>query len=136
MFKSELHVARDMSKRHCWVLLAPLVWDDGEQVHTVPVGFEFDFASIPQAAQVKLPKNGMFYDRASCLHDWFYATHLVDRKTADKLFYTAMLVDGTPKFRAWVMYQAVRFGGSAPWKAVSAETISFNRNLATRNDAG
>ena len=129
MFKSNLHVARDMTTRHVWVVTKPLVWEDGRFYVTVPVGFEFDFASIPKFAQAWLPKAGMLYDRASCLHDYLYVTELFSRKECDKLFYKAMLSDGVPKSRAWIMYQAVRLGGRIPWRQHTLSTINEARQL-------
>lgn len=111
MFQSELVVKRDISKTNAWELVEPLVWDNNDYKVTVPKGFVFDFASVPWLFQKVFPKSGRLYDRASCLHDYVYATKLFDRKTCDKLFYLAMLYDGVAKWRAWLMYIAVRLGG-------------------------
>lgn len=121
MFLSDLHIARDITKRHHWGLTKPLVWDDGETHITVPAGFEFDFASVPWFFQWWLPKAGMRYDRASCAHDYLYLTQPCTRLEADQLFYTAMLSDGVPKARAWVMYRAVRLGGWRYWNKRAKE---------------
>lgn len=115
MFQSDIHIARDMTKRHHWTLTKPLVWDDGETHITVPEGFEFDFASVPWFLQWWLPKVGMRYDRASCLHDYLYETQPCTRLEADTLFYKAMLSDRVPKARARIMYRAVRAGGWRYW---------------------
>ena len=129
MFITELVVARDMHERNLWVVKSPLVWDDGTNFITVPVGFKFDFCSVPTLLQGFIPRSGMFYDRATCLHDWLYGTWITDRKEADRLFYEAMLDDHVPKSRAWIMYRAVRaFGGSA-WRGRTIESVQENRIL-------
>jgi len=117
MFKSQLHVARDITARHKWIVTKPLVWDDSEHLITVPIGFEFDFASVPWLFQRLIPKSGGLYDRASCLHDYLYVSHITTRKQADDLFLKAMLSDGVKKWRAYSMYWAVRVGGSSAWKS-------------------
>lgn len=82
----------------------------------VNVGYEFDFASIPQYLWhiVGSPATGK-HRRASVIHD-----KLIDRNKTlgkeeklsrlqiDKVFYEAMIVDGVNWFKAKVLYAGVR----------------------------
>lgn len=116
MFVSDLVVRRIIGTKNTWQLKQPLIYKSkicGEV--KVPKNFIFDFASVPQIFWNILPPEGVEYDRAAVLHDWCYATRLCnDRKKCDDLFLEAMLDDGVPKWKAKLMYWAVRlFGGKA-----------------------
>jgi len=105
----------------------------------VPVGFEYDGASIPKRlrltwpawlirclpnwlrwlGRIGIPVWVLFppvgdYDRAAIIHDWCYSvTGDTPRCIADAIFYDAMLEEGV-KWRRPVMFYAVRwFGGWA-----------------------
>ena len=96
----------------------PLIYE-GSLKFIVPVGFIFDGASVPKFLTNILPRSGARYDRAVCLHDWLYASHLADRKTADDLFLEAMRSDGVGKIKSWVMYRAVRVFGHKAYQKIS-----------------
>ncbi len=53
--------------------------------------------------------------KAAVLHDWLYHTKQVSRATADLIFHEAMIVGGTPGWKAWLMYKGVRIGGYLSW---------------------
>lgn len=84
-----------------------------DYVH-VPAGFVTDFASVPFVFWAILPRWGR-YGKAAILHDWLYHYHIRTRKEADCIFYEAMLVNGTKKWKAKVMYWAVRIAGWLSW---------------------
>ena len=115
-FKTDLITKRDMSKDFCWILQEPLVYENDKYIITVKAGFDFDFASIPKLFTNILPKNGQEYDRAACLHDALYASRWLPKAECDRLFYEAMLSDGVSKYRAWSMYQAVKWFGHSAYK--------------------
>jgi len=93
-------------------LLSPLHYISrivGTQYITVPDGFVTDFASIPRIARFLITGHG--HDRwAAVVHDYLYSIGF-DRKTADAIFYEALLVSGVNKIKARAMYRAVRTGG-------------------------
>ncbi len=60
--------------------------------------------------------------KAAVLHDYLYKNHLVSRRMADLIFYEAMLVGGTLKWKAKVMYYAVRSWGWLAWKGNTNHT--------------
>jgi len=88
----------------------------GSITFRVPAGYEFDGASIPPFAWpvIGSPFHPEFM-RAAVAHDWLYATHLTDRKTADGVFKAILLEDGTGEARAGLMYSAVRMAGKFSW---------------------
>lgn len=154
MFKTDLVVRRIIGVRNAWQLEKSLIWEEkvAERTSTthfdnaqqplgnpsekvaersrsieVPKNFIFDFASVPKLFWQLFPKQGMRYDRASCLHDWLYVTEYFTRKECDKLFYKAMLSDNVAKWKAKTMYLAVRVGGYFVWKKHTKENIQKMR---------
>ena len=91
-----------------------------DQVVTVPVGFEFDGASVP------LPVWGMFppageYLEAVLIHDWLYETQQIqsqwiDRSSADQHLLWGMESLGVSWFKRQVIYRAVRLSGWISFK--------------------
>lgn len=56
------------------------------------------------------------YTNAAILHDALYASELLSRKEADKLFLEAMEVSDVHYFRRHTYYYAVRMFGGLVWK--------------------
>lgn len=84
----------------------------------VPCGYETDLASIPRILWTLLPPFGR-YSQAAVIHDYLYETKGIDGKytryEADKLFYKLMLKYGTYKWKAVIMFLAVRAFGGRWW---------------------
>lgn len=80
----------------------------------VPKGFVTDFASVPQFLWFWMPYWGK-YGKAAVIHDRLYQTHEVSRRMSDTIFYEAMQISGTPKWKARLMYWGVRLGGFLSW---------------------
>ncbi len=80
----------------------------------VPKGFITDFASTPWFLWAWIPSWGK-YGKAAVVHDRLYHTHEVSRTMADLIFYEAMIVGGTPKWKAWLMYQGVHLFALLAW---------------------
>ncbi|WP_051441033.1 hypothetical protein M728_005770 (plasmid) [Ensifer sp. WSM1721] len=97
-------------------------------------GLIFDGASIPRAlwAVVGSPYTGT-YRRAAVMHD-FYCTHLYRLwQDVHRMFYDAMISDGTNPFRAKLMYYAVyRFGPR--WDLEEIKTCPDNVACAKPGD--
>ncbi|BCX79291.1 DUF1353 domain-containing protein [Campylobacter sp. 19-13652] len=144
MFKTDLDIRRIIGVNNCWQTLSPLVFeyyqDKKKKVYTSPSvpnlkaciitvkkGFIFDFASVPKALTNLFPKSGARYDRASCLHDWLYATKMTSRAEADEIFLKAMISDKVGKIRAYSMYYAVRAFGFIAWGDKKRETFTPER---------
>ena len=87
-------------------------------------GFKTDLASIPRWAQWLFPKIGR-YDIAAVVHDWLYLgayvrdnygnSKLIGKHDADVLFYKLLRQLDVKKWRAVLMFWAVRIGGKGVW---------------------
>jgi hypothetical protein len=112
MYKTELEYQRipgieSKAGRPVYYLLSPLVYDTDEITVTVPVGFETDFASIPEWIFFLNPKNGK-WRKASVVHDYLLKTGKISVIRADNIFFKAMLDDEASLFTAYVLWIAVR----------------------------
>lgn len=126
MFKTELTIRRIIGVKNCWQTVEPLVWKSNKDEIVVPAGFIYDGASVPRVFTNIFPKSGERYDRAACLHDFLYATRMLDRKRCDEIFYEAMKFDKMTKWKAWVIYKSVRLFGNKAYsdhKALDASKI-------------
>lgn len=90
--------------------------EDSNFVIQVPSGFQTDLASTPFFAwSLGFPKWGR-YSKAAVVHDFLYQSKLVSRATADAIFKEAMLVLNVPKWKANIIYSAVRLLGWVGYK--------------------
>src|SRR5690348_4948327 len=80
------------------VLRSPLIYRArNERIWRVETGFQTDFASVPRwvPAIVRVMFRGEIATAfAAILHDWLYATALVERAEADGLFFEALIASG------------------------------------------
>lgn len=86
---------------------------------TVPAGFSYDGASVPRFFwRLIFPPVHPKSRRAALFHDFIYRTHPEGwtKAEADELFYHLLIEDGVPKWRAWLAYQGVKWGGYYAWK--------------------
>lgn len=83
----------------------------------VPRGFNTDFASVPRLPLAYLLAGGVG-NPAAVVHDYLYreVPHSCTRDQADEIFYQALLVCGVAKWRAWLMWAAVRIAGSGSYR--------------------
>jgi len=116
-----------MSDGRRWKLCREFTYHIGSKnsqdyIH-VPAGFITDFASVPWIFRMIIPKRGK-YGKAAVVHDYLYQYHkqvhmlsgvIYTREQADQIFYQAMIVSGTKKWKAKVMYLAVRWFGWLVW---------------------
>ena len=120
-FTDDLLLTHMANKWRLWRLERDFVYEVGElgsgKKIVVPKGFLTDGASVPRAFWMLLPPWGD-YSRASVIHDYL-CWRLIDdtahplaptRKIADDIFHEAMLVSGTGKCAAWLIWAAVRVG--------------------------
>lgn len=115
-----------------WRLYEPFQYHIGEMESgikvLVPVGFTTDFASVPWVFWQLIPYWGK-YGKAAVVHDYLYQAKLIivkkdglsfigrpSRKYADEIFYEAMLVGGTARWKARLMYLGVRWFGWLAWR--------------------
>ena len=79
---------------------------------TVPAGFVTDGASVPEALQWTFEPFSDEYATACVVHDYLYYTHLKSRLAADWTFLILMIREGTPPWKAFLFFHAVRLFGS------------------------
>lgn len=82
----------------------------GDRVE-VPKGFITDLASIPRWLWSFLPPHDGQYARACVFHDYCYKMALGNKPWADRAFYEFCLFDGTPKWKAKLLYLGVKWRG-------------------------
>lgn len=134
MFTTDLVVTRIIGVANTWKTAQPLVYKKGRLCIKVPKNFIFNFASVPRLFWNIFSPNGGRYDRASCLHDWLYTTHMFKRSKCDKIFYWAMLDDRTPKWKAWLFYKAVRLGGWYAWNKIKNAELKEMRKFIGKDE--
>ena len=105
-------------------LISPFTYvrnGDPPTAFTVPQGFTTDGASIPRFfwRVIGGPLEGP-YRRAAVVHDFLCTAQTIPSPDAHRVFYDACLDDGCPKWRATLMYWAVRFFGPR-WETRHAE---------------
>ena len=83
---------------------------------TVYAGFVTDGASVPRMAWF-LAGHPMESPRivAALAHDWLYASHVTDRKTADEIYAAILRAVGRASWRVAVEYAALRRFGESAW---------------------
>ncbi|MCG6540158.1 DUF1353 domain-containing protein [Pseudomonas sp. KSR10] len=98
--------------RKTWRLLAPFSYLDPDHgLIEVPAGFITDFASVPRWP-LTFALLGQYGHAAAVLHDWLYATGNRSREAADRVFLNALRSSGIARWRAYLMFAGVRFGGA------------------------
>lgn len=108
MFLTKLVTSREIEKDYWWVLEQDLVYQTPKYIIVIKEGFDFDFASIPTFMRGILPKNGVKYDRASCLHDALFASNALPFTECNNLFKQACIEDGVDYITTNVMYWAIK----------------------------
>lgn len=79
---------------------------------SVPKGYRTDLASVPRIFWSIIPPFGN-YSKAAVVHDYLYYTQSYTRKECDQVFYDFMIVNDVYKWKAKIMWLAVRmFGGT------------------------
>lgn len=89
-------------------------------------GFEYDGASIPKIFWwlIGSPFSGK-YRLAATVHDALYATQLLSKDKADDIFYNIMIEDGVSKWKALLMYSAVKAGGYFAYNDATSKNIDI-----------
>jgi hypothetical protein len=109
--------------RTIYRLEAPLVYDNGVLVITVPAGIETDLASVPRVPIAYMAWGDRAH-REAVLHDYLYSIGAVPdlpRSECDELFRQAMISRGNPWRIYQPMYWGVRLGGWTGYKNVPVD---------------
>ena len=81
-----------------------------ERLIKIPSGFITDFASVPRFFWRVLPPTGT-YGKAAVIHDYLYRYCTVSKNLADLVFLEGMEVLQVPRYKRYIMYQAVNWFG-------------------------
>ena len=116
----EMPVIAPMPGANNWVLVddVKISVDFGRRRYTyfIPKGFETDFASVPRALWWLVAPTDYPLLRASLLHDYLYRmSERASREWADKVLFKLSVKDGLPKWKAYLVYFAVRLFGGRVW---------------------
>jgi hypothetical protein len=116
-FSSPVHVDIGDDHDRLTVLLEITYTDPRGRIWTVPEMFVTDGASIPRVLWplIGSPFTGP-YRVPAVLHDAAYCCVGLTKEDADLMFYEAMLEKGLGRFRAWLMYSAVKLFGRVSWE--------------------
>lgn len=133
MFITDLITNRDMSKDYCWILEEDLIYQSSKYIIIIKKGFDFDFASIPWFIEWLLPKNGVKYDRSSCLHDGLFASNLLPFEECNSIFKEASLEDRVNPTIANIMYWAVSLFGQSAYKSSEEELQKYRQLVSITN---
>ena len=111
--KVEVHAEDD--RGNVYTLLEELHWGG----ITVPIRFESDGASVPRFFwRLVFPPGDSHALQAAILHDYIYREQPMgwNRADADNLFYTVLVADGVPVWRARLAFWGVRLFGGGSWE--------------------
>ncbi len=119
LFETELQLTPVIgSAANLWMTTAPLLYRLNPPNQTVvvstPAGYITDLATIPRWLWSIFPPQDTRYAAASVIHDYLCKSKILPRAKADAVFKEAMLSTGTPAWKAWIMYLAVRVGSLFP----------------------
>ena len=89
---------------------------DKGDIIKVPVGFKFDFASIPKIFWSFIGGPTGRYGPAALIHDFLYFSQTTTRSKADKILLAAMKILKVSWWRRRIMYYAVRMAANPIWK--------------------
>ena len=120
-FTGPIDVRMTRSNEHgrpVWRLLSPLVYHVGFEgspdVVEVPAGFGTDGVSVPLPFAWLVPVLEHSTFRPACVHDFLWTQHQAgrasgrSRREIDAILLEALLVMRVPRFKAYLMWAAVR----------------------------
>ena len=109
------YIVAGVTQRDLVVLQRDVIWRaDDLNEYLVPAGFVLNLASVPWGVGWAIIKLGR-HQRASCLHDWFYANQVNSKSWADLQFRLAMEIDSVRGWRKWMAWSGVAVGGWLAW---------------------
>ena len=87
----------------------------------VPADYVTDLASVPRVLWSVFPPHGR-YAKAAIVHDYLYSNAIGTKTWADQVFLEAMTILNVPRWRRWLMYQAVRLFGRGNYQLQKKES--------------
>ena len=96
-------------------LLEDVVYQEGDNMYTVPIDYVSDGATVPKCTSWLYPRMGE-YLKSAVLHDYLITNGLdkkefvIESNRVDELFRESMKTLGIPFARRWTMWLGVRLG--------------------------
>lgn len=88
---------------------------------TIPNGFTTDLGSVPSAFRWLISNEGK-YDKAYILHDYMYSLLCngpeITKEDADTILFLNLKYYGLSRFKAVLVYNAVKYFGKSRWRVV------------------
>lgn len=98
--------------KYSYLTCSPIVFRVESQRFTIPAHFKTDLASIPRILWPALSPAHSSTMPAAIVHDWLYRkTCDFNRRQTDLIFYSLLQESGVNRFKAAMMYYAVRLFG-------------------------
>lgn len=108
-----------------WKVLKEFVYEHAPiDVIKVPVGFVTDGGTVPPPFNAVYQNDDLEMD-AFVIHDWNYTQQIRPRKECDDILLEGMKCLGSPIWRRWPIYAAVRMFGWIWWKKHKREGITL-----------
>ena len=111
-------ILRPVPQKNKYVLVEDYVVLYEDIIFHLHAGFIFDGASIPVYARaITYPPFHPDVMAAAIVHDFLYKEKPINRKLADRIFYDRLVKNGASKFKAKMMYRALRIFGGFAWRS-------------------
>lgn len=125
MFKGNVTIRKE-NETH-YMLVGFLSYKNHEIEVIAKGGFLTDAASIPRFLWrvIGSPFTGK-YTSSAILHDLLFATHIIPKVDADKLFLEMLEVEGVIWWKRTLMYYGVKWFGASSWNK-DEKTIEENK---------
>lgn len=105
-----------MTTSRKFATISDISYQIGNGKIVVPANFQFDGASSPRLLWPLFPPITNNELPAVILHDYLYENRIGSRSYADKLFLRLLVHAGVSRFRAKLMFLAVRVFGRRKWE--------------------
>ena len=113
---TRFHFEKDGGK-YLIVLDSPLVFTARGTRHVIEAGYRSNGMSVPRLLWSLI--SPQFHPRtlyASVVHDYAYEHFIMCRCESDRWYRDALIEDGYAKWKAWLVYFAVRLFGKSHWE--------------------
>jgi len=104
--------------KNLWMNIEPFEYHvntyPSDEVITVPIGFETNFASIPRILWPVISPIDR-HAKAAVIHDYCYYHGLYNRKISDMIFREGLRVLNVKAWKVFCMYRSLRIFGWYTW---------------------
>jgi len=127
MFKGNVILDHIDGTSNKFIIISPFIYENDKYVIQFTPKLQSDGASVPKIFWNIFPPISGKYMEAAILHDILYASHILSKKEADKIFLEAMKDLGVSWWKRNVMYYAVKFFAIKAWDEKTPQQIQAAR---------